>query len=113
MRLIYKICSYLYLQLLFGFDEFGSQDRNELYFLEGEENFQDQKATARHSRCGSVVMNSTHIQEDVGSIPGLAQGCSGVRIQCCHELWCRSQTQLRSLVAVAGYGRRPAAAAQI
>lgn len=27
-------------------DEFASQVRNELYFLEGEENFQDQGATA-------------------------------------------------------------------
>ena len=25
---------------------------------------------------------------------------SGLRIQCCHELWCRSQTQLRSQVSV-------------
>ena len=33
-------------QLLFGFDKFGSQVGNNLYFLEGEENFQDQGATA-------------------------------------------------------------------
>ena len=26
---------------------------------------------------------------------------SGLRIQCCHELWCRSQTWLRSSIAVA------------
>ena len=26
---------------------------------------------------------------------------SGLKIRCCHELWCRSQTQLRSGVAVA------------
>ena len=26
---------------------------------------------------------------------------SGSRIQCCHELWCRSQTQLRSGIALA------------
>ena len=26
---------------------------------------------------------------------------SGLRIQCCRELWCRSQTQLRSCIAVA------------
>ena len=26
---------------------------------------------------------------------------SGLRIQCCHKLWCRSQAQLGSLVAVA------------
>ena len=36
--------------------------------------------------------------EDAGSIPGLAQ-C--VRIQHCHELWCRSQTQLGSGIVVA------------
>ena len=26
---------------------------------------------------------------------------SGLRIQCCHEMWCRSQMQLRSDIAVA------------
>ena len=26
---------------------------------------------------------------------------TGLRIQCCHELWCSSQTQLRSCIAVA------------
>ena len=42
-------------------------------------------------------MNPTGIREDAGSISGL----SGLRSQCCHELWYRSQKQLRSHVAVA------------
>ena len=37
---------------------------------------------------------------------------SGLRIQHCHELWCRSQMWLRSRVAVA-VARRPAATAPI
>ena len=41
-------------------------------------------------------MTSTH--EDVGSIPGLP--LSGLRLWHCHELWCRSQTRLRSGIAV-------------
>ena len=40
----------------------------------------------------------TRIHEDVGSIPGLR---SGLKIQHCHELWCRSQMRLGSHVAVA------------
>ena len=44
------------------------------------------------------LTNPTRIHEDVGSIPGLAYWLG---IQCCSELWCRSQTQLRSGVAVA------------
>ena len=43
------------------------------------------------------VKNMTSIHEDVCSTPGLAQG---LRIQCCHELWHRSKTQLGSGVAV-------------
>ena len=39
----------------------------------------------------------TSIHEDVGSIPGLAQG---LRIQGCCELWCKSQMQLTSDIAV-------------
>ena len=42
--------------------------------------------------------NLTRIHEDAGSIPGLAQG---LRIWHCCELWCRSQRQLGSGVAVA------------
>ena len=44
------------------------------------------------------VKNPTSIYEDVGSIPSLA---SGLRTLCCHILWCESQMQLRSCVAVA------------
>ena len=40
----------------------------------------------------------TRNHEVVGSIPGLAQW---VNIQRCRELWCRLQTRLGSLVAVA------------
>ena len=45
------------------------------------------------------VMNLTSIHEDTGLIPGFM--LSGLRIQHCHELWCRSQTWLRSCIAVA------------
>ena len=44
------------------------------------------------------VTNLTSICDDMCSIPGLAQG---LRIQHCHELQCRSRTQLGSGVAVA------------
>ena len=37
------------------------------------------------SRRDSVKTNLTSIHEDAGLIPGL----SGLRIQCCRELWCR------------------------
>ena len=49
------------------------------------------------SHHGTVEMNPTRNHEVSGSIPGLTQ----LRIQRCHELWCRSQTQLGSGVAVA------------
>ena len=52
----------------------------------------------RCSLCGSVVMNLTRIHEDVGLIQA---SFSGLRIQHCHELWCRSQMQFGSRVAVA------------
>ena len=45
------------------------------------------------------VKNLTNIHEDAGLIP--LASFSGLRIQCCCELWCRSQTQLRSCVVVA------------
>ena len=50
------------------------------------------------SPCGSAVMNPTRIREDTGSNPGLAQW---VRIRRCRDPWYRSQTWLRSRVAVA------------
>ena len=49
---------------------------------------------------GSAVTKPTSVPEDAGLIPGLAQWIR-VRIRRCHELWCRSQTQLRSGMAVA------------
>ena len=44
-----------------------------------------------------TVRNPAGIHEDAGLIPGLTQG---LRIWCCYELQCRSQTQLRSGIAV-------------
>ena len=44
------------------------------------------------------VTNPSSIHEDAGSILALL---SGLRIQCCRELWCRSQIQLGSSVALA------------
>ena len=49
------------------------------------------------SHCSSVVTNSTSIHED--HVQFMAS-LSGFRIQHCHELWCRSQTWLRSCVGV-------------
>ena len=43
------------------------------------------------------LTNLTSIHKDAGSIPGLV---SGLRIRCCCELWCRSQTWLGSLIAL-------------
>ena len=44
------------------------------------------------------LMNPTRNHEVEGS---MLASLGGVRIQHCHELWCRSQIQLRSQVAVA------------
>ena len=52
----------------------------------------------RSSHRSSGEMNLTSIHEDSGSIPGLL---SGLRNLCCYELWCRSQRQLGSGIAVA------------
>ena len=51
----------------------------------------------RSSHRGAVEMNPTRNHEVVGSIPGLVQW---VGTQCCYELPCRLQMQLRSHVAV-------------
>ena len=44
------------------------------------------------------VTNTNSIRKDVGSIPGLSQWVKD--LSCC-ELWCTSQTQLKSGVAMA------------
>ena len=51
----------------------------------------------RSSRRGSAEINLTGNHDVVGSIPGLTQW---VKVRHCHELWCRSQTWLRSGVAL-------------
>ena len=58
------------------------------------------KLKVRHFRCGSAETNLTSIPEDKGSIPDLDQWVKD--LVHCHELWCRSQTWLRSRVDVAG-----------
>ena len=50
------------------------------------------------SHCGVVETNRTSNHEVAGLSPALL---SGLKIQRCHELWCRSNTQLRSGMAVA------------
>ena len=56
------------------------------------------KISSRSSHHGSEGRNLTSIHEDAGQIPALLIGLS---IQHCSELWCRSQTWLRSYAAVA------------
>ena len=55
-------------------------------------------SSIRSSCCGAVEMNLTSIREDAGLIPSLA---SWEGIWHCHDLWCRSQVQLGSGIAVA------------
>ena len=52
----------------------------------------------RSSHCGSVVTNLTGIRENVGSIPGLNQSVKDLALP---RAWRRSQTRLKSHVAVA------------
>ena len=50
------------------------------------------------------LKNPTSVHEDAGSILALL---TGLRIQCCRELWYKSQTRLASQVAVGcGAGRQ-------
>ena len=56
------------------------------------------KSCSRSSRYGTVKMiQLVPMRMQIQSLSFI----SGLRIQCCHELWCRSQTWLRSRVAVA------------
>ena len=58
----------------------------------------------RSSHPGSLLTKPTCIHDD--TVLSLAS-LSGLRIQCCCELWCRSQMQLRSCIAVScDAGRR-------
>ena len=60
------------------------------------------------SHCGSEITYLTSFHEDqVWSLASI----SGLRIQCCHELWCSFQTQLRS--GVSWLWHRPMAVAPI
>ena len=57
-----------------------------------------QKRVFRVPIMAQWLMNQTRNHEVSGSVPGLAQWVKDRR---CHELWCGSQTWLRSHVAVA------------
>ena len=61
----------------------------------GHSNFVFKNVVGSH--CGTAIMNLTSFRKDVGSIPGPAQW---VKDQCICELWFRSQTWLRSSVAM-------------
>ena len=52
----------------------------------------------RSSHRGSVETNLTSIHEDAGLIPGTAHWVKDLHF---HELWCRSQVQLRYCITVA------------
>ena len=65
-----------------------------VHALKGREDKDFQKS----SRHGTAEMNLTRNNGMAGLIPDLAQG---LRIQCCCELWCRSQMQLGSGITVA------------
>lgn len=66
-------------------------------WISEKKNLCQKYVSAGSSRHGAVEMNLTRNHEVAGSIPDLNQG---LRIRPWHELWCRSQMQLRSLVAV-------------
>ena len=67
---------------------------NTIYHL-----YVESKIKHRSSHHGSVEMILTSIHKDVGC-PSLAL-LRYLRIQCCHELWCRSKMQLGSCIALA------------
>ena len=53
---------------------------------------------SKNSLCDSAVINTVSTHEDLGLIPALL---GGLRIQHCHELWCRLQMRIGSHIAVA------------
>ena len=55
------------------------------------------------------LMKLTRMHEDAGLISGSLASLSGLRIQHCGELWCRSQTQLGSGIAMVVAPIRPLA----
>ena len=56
------------------------------------------KCSSWSSCCGTAKRNPTSNHELVVRSPA---SLSGLRIRCCHELWCRLQTRLGSCIAVA------------
>ena len=67
------------------------------FFLLGEADMINWNLFYWRSCHGSAKTNLTSIHEDASSIPGL----SGLRIQCCRDLWCRCQMRLGPGTAVA------------